>query len=87
MSTLPSLFLNDTIDAEIEAFCAGDPELLSRKQQFYAAAQEIAELVGHDLYDAFETSLGAYWSRASDLYYLYGLGLRQEILRAIGAGG
>lgn len=83
MNTLPSLFLNDTIDAEIEAFCASDLELLSRKQQFYTAAHEIAELVGHDLYDAFETSLGAYWSRASDLYYLYGLGLRQEILQVL----
>ena len=25
MNTLPSLFLNDTIDDEIEAFCASDP--------------------------------------------------------------
>ena len=83
MNAIQSLFLNDTIDAEIEAFCAGDPEFVSTKQQFYAAAHEIEKLVGHDLYDAFETSLGAYWTRASDLYYLYGLGLRQEILGAL----
>ena len=84
MNTLPSIFLNDTIDAEIEAFCASDPEFVSAKEQFYAAAHEIAELVSRDLYDAFETSFGAYWTRASDLYYLYGLGLRQDILRAMG---
>ena len=83
MNTLPSLFLNDTIDAEIEAFCAGDPEFVSAKEQFYSIANEIAKLAGRDLYDAFETSLGAYWTRASDLYYLYGLGLRQEILGAL----
>lgn len=83
MNPLPSLFLNDTIDAEIEAFCAGDPEFVEARQQFYAAAHEIEKLIGHDLYDALETRLGAYWNRASDLYYLYGLGLRQEILGAL----
>ena len=83
MNTLPSLFLNDAIDAEIEAFCASDPKFVEAKQQFYAAAHEVKKLVGRDLYDALETSLGTYWNRASDLYYLYGLGLRQEILQVL----
>lgn len=83
MNTLPSLFLNDTIDAEIEAFCAGDLKFTKAQQEFYEITDQIEKLVGHDLYDAFETSLGAYWNRASDLYYLYGLGLRQEILGAL----
>ena len=87
MNSLPSLFLNDTIDAEIEAFCASDPEFAKAKQEFYKVSNQIAELVGRDLYNAFEKSLSAYWLRASDLYYLYGLGLRQEFLQAIGAGG
>ena len=84
MNSLPSLFLNDTIDAEIEAFCASDPEFISAKEQFHATARKIEALIGPDLYDALETSLGAYWPRATDLYYLYGLGLRQDILRAMG---
>ncbi len=84
MNTLLSLFLNETIDTEIESFCASDPEFVIRQQQFDATAHKIAELVGYDLYDAFEVSLGTYWRRASDLYYLYGLGLRQEVLRAMG---
>ena len=87
MNSISSLFLNDTIDAEIEAFCASDPEFVEAKRQFYAAAHEIKKLVGRDLYNALETSFGAYWLRASDLYYLYGLGLRQEILQTIGMGG
>ena len=87
MNTLASLFLNDTIDAEIEAFCASDPEFVRTKEQFYATAHKIEALIGHDLYDALETSLGAYWTRASDLYYLFGLGLRQEILQNLSAGG
>lgn len=87
MNTLSSLFLNDTVDAEIEAFCASDPEYLKTKQEFYETAEKIALRVGFDLYDAFEKSLGAYWTRASDLYYLYGLGFRQEVLRSLSAGG
>ena len=33
MNTLPSLFLNDTIDAEIEAFCASDPKFAKAEQE------------------------------------------------------
>ena len=84
MNTIQSLFLNDTINAEIEAFCASDPEFAKVKQEFYETANQIAELIAPGLYDAFEKSLWAYLYRTADLYYLYGLGLRQEVLQAIG---
>ncbi|RKI71047.1 hypothetical protein D7V91_01715 [bacterium 1xD42-67] len=87
MDAIQSLFLNDTVIDEIETFCANDPELVRRKQRFYSTADEIAKLAGHDLYDAFEKSLGDYLYRTADLYYLYGLGLRQEIFRTLGTGG
>ena len=87
MNTLPSLFLNDTIDDEIEAFCASDPEFMHTKQEFYKITDQIETLASPDLYDAFEKGLWAYLYRTADLYYLYGLGLRQEVLQAIGAGG
>ena len=86
MNTLPSLFLNETVIENIEEFCASDPELAKTKQGFYKIADQIEELAGPGLYDAFEKSLWAYLSRTADLYYLYGLGLRQEVLRTIGAG-
>lgn len=85
MNTLPSLFLeNNALDAELEKFCTNDPEYLKIKQEFYKTADEIAALVGFDRYDAFERSFGAYLYRTADLYYLYGLGLRQDILRVMG---
>ena len=84
MKTLPSLFLNDTVINEIEAFCASDPEYQEAKQGFYEIADQIEKLAEPDLYDAFEHSLWAYLYRTADLYYLYGLGLRQELLRAMG---
>lgn len=87
MNMLPSLFLNDTINTEIEAFCAGDPEFTKAQQEFYEITDQIEKLADPGLYDAFERSLWAYLYRTADLYYLYGLGLRQEILRTIGTGG
>lgn len=87
MNTLPSLFLNDTIVSEIETFCANDPEFVCAKQEFYRISDQIETLADPDLYDAFEKGLWAYLSRTADLYYLFGLGLRQEILQNLSAGG
>ena len=84
MNTLSALFLNDTIDAELEAFCAGDPAYVKAETEFYETAHIIAQQVGFDRYDAFEQRSNAYLHRVSDLYYLFGLGLRQEILEKIG---
>ncbi len=81
---LPLFLENDALDDELEAFCNSDPKYLEAKQQFYEAAEDIAQRVGFDLYDAFERSFGVYLSRTADLYYLFGLGFRQEVLRAIG---
>ena len=81
---LPMLLENDALDAELEAFCTNDPEYLIARQQFYEAANEIAQRVGFNMYDTFERSFGAYLSRTADLYYLFGLGFRQELLKAIG---
>ena len=87
MNSLPSLFLNDTIVTEIETFCASDPEFMRTKQEFYKITDQIETLASPDLYNAFEKGLWAYLYRTADLYYLYGLGLRQEILQTIGMGG
>ena len=50
---------------------------------FIRAAHEIAGLAGFELYDLFERRLGAYLNRLSDLYYLFELGLRQDILQGM----
>lgn len=88
MNALPSLLLhNDDLEAQLESFCANDPEFASAKEQFYETANQIAHLVGFDLYDTFEKGFSQYLYRTADLYYLFGLGLRQEILQALGTGG
>ena len=87
MNTLPSLFLNNAIVTEIESFCASDPEFMRAQQEFNKITDQIETLASPDMYDAFEKGLWAYLYRTADLYYLYGLGLRQEILRTLGTGG
>ena len=86
MNSITSLlFDNEILEAEIEAFCANDPKYLQTMQQFEKAAEEIAKHVGHDLYNTFEKSFNMYLYRTADLYYLFGLGLRQDLLQAMGA--
>ena len=84
MNALPSLFLNNAIATEIESFCA---EFIRAQQEFYKITDQIETLASPDLYDAFEKGLWAYLYRTANLYYLYGLGLRQDILRTLGTGG
>ncbi len=81
---LPLFLENEAIDDRIEEFCNSDPKYLEARQQFYEAQDELAERIGPGLYDAFERSFNIYLNRTADLYYLFGLGFRQEILRALG---
>ena len=81
---LETLFCENLhIEEEINAFLAQDPKLAQAEQEFYETAHEIAGLAGFELYDLFERRLGAYLNRLSDLYYLFELGLRQDILQGM----
>ena len=79
-NNLKTLFLDNLeLDEAISAFLAQDPEFVQAEQEFY----EIAQLVGFERYDRFERRLGHYTARLSAIHYLFGLGLRQEVLRAM----
>ena len=81
---LKALFIDNLdITEQIEEFCAQSPEYLKVKQEFYETAQQIAEIAGYHLYDQFERRFALYTACANDLYYLFGLGLRQEIISAL----
>ena len=81
---LNMLFVDNLgLKEEIEAFCAKDPEYLEVKREFYEVAHEIAKMAGFELYNRFETRLGSYLGCSNDLYYLFGLGLRQDIISAL----
>ena len=81
---LKTLFLDSpNLDEKIVSFLAQDPEFVQAEQEFYETAHEIAQLVGFERYDRFERRLGRYTARLSAIHYLFGLGLRQEVLRAL----
>ena len=74
---------NPEIEEAIKEFCAQNPEYLKLKQEFYETAQQIAGIVGYELYNRFEQRFGLYIACSNDVYYLFGLGLRQEIISAL----
>ena len=81
---LKMLFVdNPELDEEIEAFCTQDPAFLKTEQEFYEVAHKIAAVVGFELYNRFERCFRNYLACYADLYYLFGLGLRQEIISAL----
>lgn len=81
---LNPLFIdNPDLVEQIEVFCEKDPECSERKREFYETARKIAEITDFQLYDSFEQSFIRYLACANDIYYRFGLGLRQEVLSAL----
>lgn len=78
---------NPNLEAQIAAFLNQDPEYIKAEREFYETAEKIAALAGFELYDRLEQRLGAYMARTGDLHYLFGLGLRQELIRTMGLDG
>lgn len=64
-------------------FCDAIPEYAAAKRDYQAVAGRVAEVVGFDLYDEFQTRLLAYSDYEIRAYYAFGLGLRQELLRQL----
>ena len=84
LESVNMLFLdNPELVERIEAFCSQDPEYLKLRQEFYETAHEIAEIVGFEQYSKFESRFGLYISCVNDLYYRFGLGLRQGVFTAL----
>ncbi len=72
---------NPEISAAIARFCAGRPDFVTAEREYEAAASKIAELVGFELFDEFETRLWDYVSQEVNAYYRFGLGLREAVAR------
>ncbi len=70
---------------KIDKFCETLPGFLEAREELEAIEKEIAYVAGFDLYDRFERSLFRYSELELHAYYLFGLGLRQEVLEAMGA--
>ena len=81
---LKTLFLdNPYIPEQVCAFCNQLPEFREAERAYEEAADRLRARLGTD-YDAFEETLNWHLARYVHAYYLFGLGLRQEILEKIG---
>ncbi len=81
---LQTLFLdNPEIPAEISSFCDSLPEYVQADREYAKATQELIDLIGFERYSRFETVLGWHFALENRAYYLFGLGLRRDILESI----
>ena len=82
---LLTLFLDNPCPPEqVCAFCSTFPEFRDAEAEYQAAEQEIEERLGHDLANRFDEAQSRYMPQLVQAYYLFGLGLRQEVLSALG---
>lgn len=72
---------NPTLPEQVLSLCQTLPGYEEAERDYHQNAEQIAELVGFEVYDAFEKALFCYTELEIRAYYLFGLGLRQEILR------
>ena len=83
-SNIKSLFLdNPCLSAQVSAFCASLPEYKAAERAYYAAEQDLEDRLGYEAFDRFSEVQFRYVNQLAHAYYLFGLGLRQEVLRAL----
>ncbi len=81
---LHTLFLdNPYLPEQICAFCDTLPEFREADREYQAAQQEILDRLGHDAFFDYERAESNYMAWLAHAYYLFGLGLRQELLSAL----
>ena len=82
--TLKMLFVDNPYIAEqVCAFCSTLSEFQEAEREFNAVSEQIAEKLGQELYLDFEEAQSWYMAKLVNAYYLFGLGLRQEIISAL----
>ena len=82
---LKTLFLdNPYLPEQVCAFCDQLPDFQEAEQTYETAAAKLRTQLGYAEFDAFEETLNWYLARYAHAYYLFGLGLRQEVLSALG---
>lgn len=76
---------NPEIDAAADKLRRTLPGFAEAKQTYDALAEQVQGILGYDLYDRYFSQLMRYSSYELCAYYCLGLGLREDILRVLGA--
>ena len=87
-SILHTLFVDNPQLAEaIECFCRSDPDYLRAQTEYEKMARKLEQILGYQAYCAYEESLNACAAKENRACYLFGLGLREDVLRGLGTKG
>ena len=85
---LKTLFLdNPYLPEQVCAFCDQLPEFREAERAYEEAADRLRARLGKAVADDFDEILAHYLSWYANAYYLFGLGLRQEVLSVLGRAG
>ena len=86
-SILSTLFLdNPYLPDQVYAFCNQLPEFQEAERAYEEEAEKLRAQLG-PAFDTFEETFTWYLARYVHTYYLFGLGLRQEVLSALQQAG
>ena len=81
---LNTLFLdNPYLPEQVWAYCETLPEFREAEREYQAAEQELENQLGYQAFNRFDEVQSRYMARLVQAYYLFGLGLRQELLSAL----
>lgn len=81
---LNTLFLdNPCLPEQVRAYCKTLPEFREAELDYRAAEQELENQLGYQAFNRFDEVQSRYMARLVQAYYLFGLGLRQELLSAL----
>lgn len=82
---LQTLFLNNPeIPGEIADFCNSIPEYVQAERECSLAFRELEKILGYDQCSHLEEVVNRQLSLEVRAYYLFGLGLRKQVLSGLG---
>ena len=67
----------------ISKFLPTIPAYQAAQQDFYATSEQVREKVGAELFNRLEDQFLTYTNYEVRAYYAFGLGLREELIRAL----
>ncbi|MCI9242849.1 MAG: hypothetical protein HFF43_05620 [Lawsonibacter sp.] len=83
---LSTLFLdNPYIPEQVCTFCGSLPEFREAERAYWAAERELESRLEYEIFNHFDEAQSRYMAHLAKAYYLFGLGLRQEVLSALGS--
>lgn len=74
----------EEISKRADLFCETLPGYHAAKQQYEETMGKMQEILGYDLYDQLLTHITQYTNYEVYSHYFFGLGLRQELVKALG---